>query len=180
MKTYNIVPETINIADQNISVITLGEAGRGRIQKHIPCAEGTLLECPNVNPNLKIKPKAKILASTSEKGWLARISTEGTYVRGANGNISISPEYVENIRVVAFGQGAFGAAGRTGTWDDILIATELEEFWLRVKPSRGDAYILLFKEGKVSRINYAQAELLDIDFLGSNSNSRGDLVKLGE
>ena len=112
------------------------------------------------------------------KGWVARISTEGAYIRGAVGTVSAPPEVAKKVHVVAKGEGAFGDAGRTGNWDDILVATELEEFILRVKPSRGDAYLLLFKEGKVTRFTYEEADLLEVDLHGSTSTSRGEMGKL--
>jgi hypothetical protein len=118
MKVYNIKPEIINVAGEPTSVVQLGEDGRGRVIKRIACPESfKFLEPSPLGASLKIKPRVKLLASASSVGWIARISASGAYVRGANGNVSISPEYLGSVRVVASGQGAFGDAGRTGSWD---------------------------------------------------------------
>jgi hypothetical protein len=178
MKAYNIRPVKILVAGEEMTVLNLGEDGRGRVLKRVPCpAQFEYLE-PNPEPaGAMVKPRAKLLASSSGDGWIARISTEGGYIRGAAGNVSAPAEYAEQIRLVALGQGAFGDAGRTGTWHDYVLATSLEEFWLRVKPSRGAAYVLLFKDEKVSKLAYDQAELLDLDFMGSSPSHRGDLIR---
>jgi hypothetical protein len=60
----------------------------------------------------------------------------------------------------------------------MIICTELEEFWLRVRPSRGDAYILLFKAGKATRLSYPDVELLDLDLAGSTPSSKAELVRI--
>jgi hypothetical protein len=173
-KVYNISLVEVSITDFKFFAIPLGEKGRGRILVNVACpATFTHLEVGTTKQG-----KPRLNPSTHPKGWVARISTEGAYVRGAFGNVTTSPEVGDKIQVVARGQGAFGDAGRTGTWDDILVSTELEEFILRVKPSRGDAYLLLFREGKVTRFTYEEADLLEVDLYGSTSTSRGEMVRL--
>ena len=173
-KQFNICPQEVPVCDSTFQALTLGEKGRGRILVNVACpATFTYLEVGDTN-----KGKPRLNPSSNPKGWVARISTKGAYIRGAFGNVSTSPEVVDKIRVIARGQGAFGDAGNIGKWDDILLYTELEEFFLRVKPSRGDAYLLLFKEGKVSRVTYEEAELLEVDLHRSTSTSRGEMVKL--
>jgi hypothetical protein len=173
-KVYNVSPTEVSVADFNFSAISLGEKGRGRLLVNVACpATFTHLEVGTTKQG-----KPRLNSSSNPKGWVARISTEGAYVRGAFGNVTTSPEVVDKIQVVARGQGAFGDAGRTGTWDDLLVATELEEFILRVKPSRGDAYLLLFKERKVAQVTYEEADLLEVDLHGSTPTSRGEMVKL--
>jgi hypothetical protein len=173
-KVYNITPIEVSVAEFKFLAIPLGEKGRGRILVNVACpATFTYLE---VGATKQGKPRLN--PSTNSKGWVARISTEGAYIRGACGSVSTSPEVVDKIRVIARGQGAFGDAGRTGTWDDLLVSTELEEFILRVKPSRGDAYLLLFKGDKVRQISYEESGLLEVDLHGSTSTSRGEMVKL--
>jgi hypothetical protein len=48
----------------------------------------------------------------------------------------------------------------------------------RGKPSRAEAYLLFFKEGKVSQVTYEEADLLELDLHGSTSTQRGEMVKL--
>jgi hypothetical protein len=50
---------------------------------------------------------------------------------------------------------------------------------VRVKPSRADAYILFFKDGRANALDYPTAELLDLDFCGSSAYGKGDqLIRL--
>lgn len=175
MKTYNVKPEEVQVTDDiTITAVSLGEKGRGRSIVNVACPESFLY----LEEGQTKKGKVRLNNSHSDRGWILRISTAGAYIRGANGNVSTHPEDAEAIRVLARGQGAFGAAGRTGNWDDLLITTELEEFLLRVKPSRGDAYIIWFREGKVSELDYDQAELADLDLMESSPRNRGKFVRL--
>ena len=173
MKKYNIIPETIKIADLEFSGITLGEKGRGRTLVNVSCPDSEFLEVGATKTG-----KARLNKSTLRKGWVARVSTEGAYIRNGKGNVSTATEYAEHIKVVARGQGAFGDAGRIGSWDDLLLATELEEFWLRVKPTRGDAYILLFKSNKVTKLSYEENDLIELNLEDSTATSRGSLTQL--
>lgn len=171
MKTYNIAPKEIQVSDFTVTGIALGESGRGRQLTIVPCPDAPLLE-----PGLSKTGKPRLNKSSSSRGWVIRVSTHGAYIRGANGNVS-SPT-PEAWTVVARGYGAFGHAGRTGTWDDLVLATAQEEWILRVKPTRGDAYLLVCQNGKVSQVSYPEAEALDIDTGESTPSSRGDWRRL--
>jgi len=173
MKAYNIAPVEVSVADFKFHAISLGERGRGRTLVNVACPATFI----HLEVGTTKQGKPRLNSSTHPKGWVARVNTQGAYIRGANGNVS-APPVADKINVVARGQGAFGDAGRTGTWDDILLSTDLEEFILRVKPSRGDAHLLLFKEGKVTKITYEEADLLEVDLYGSTSTSRGEMVRL--
>lgn len=173
MKTFNIQPRSVKIGEIEISAVILGEKGRGRTQAIVPCPENASV----LEPGLSKTNRPRLNPSSSNAGWLARISTEGSYVRGANGNVSAPPSMASMIQVVAKGNGAFGDAGRIGTWVDLILATHLESFYLRVKPSRGDAYILLFQEGATpAKISYSEAEALDLDLYSSTPTSKGEMI----
>lgn len=180
MKVHNITVSEVKINDFSFTALTLGEKGRGRVLVNVACPQK--FEYLEIGTTKQGKPRLN--ASKSSKGWLARISTHGAYIRGATGNVSTNPEIAEKIKVIARGKGAFGDAGRTGTWDDILILTELENFWLRVKPTRGDAYLLIFNQEKVTKISYEDLDIfventdIDIDVMESTTSSRGSLQKL--
>ena len=178
MKTYNLNPSVVNVAGNDISVLKLGEKGRGRVEK--------LIKCDSITDSMKVlAPKAgmpgnvKIVADVDNSvGLIIRVSTEGSYVRGANGNVSVSPNDVDKVNVVAKGYGAFGDAGRTGTWDDVLLVVTNATV-LRVKPSRGDAYLMSIDEDfNVQKLSYSEAELLEIDLHDSTDSARGEFVKL--
>ena len=175
MKTYNIDPQEIQIADFTMTAITLGEKGRGRVIVNVACPnEFTFLE-----PGQTRSGKPRLVASQNDSGWVARINTHGSYLRGASGNVSVSPEH-NAVSVLAKGQGAFGAAGRGGTWDDIIVVSTLDNFWLRVKPCCGyDAYVILFSEEKFTQLEYEDFErLLDYRLHDSSPRCRGTLIRL--
>jgi len=58
--------------------------------------------------------------------------------------------------------GAYGAAGNTGTWDDLLIEAPLGA-WALVNPTRGESYIMLFEAEAVHCISREEAETVGID-----------------
>lgn len=173
MKAHNIKPTKVQVADFTFFAVSLGEKGRGRSLVNVACPE----QFEFLEPGQTRTGKVRLIRSSSNKGWIARISTEGAYVRGANGNVSISNDYVDKIKVLARGTGAFGAAGRVGSWDDVLLLSDSDNFWVRVKPSRGDAYILMFSEEQVVKVSYEEADLLELD-LESTATSRGNLIRI--
>ena len=170
MKAFNLTTEIIEVAGNKLSVIQLGEKGRGRLLVSIPCPEGlqdgdTVQALPPQTKanGLKTKPSIK-RSNDPENGWVARISTNGSYIRGACGNISYDPTQpnVSAPIVIAKGYGAFGDAGRTGTWDDVVVQVP-DGTVLRVKPTRADAYYLWFQESKVSTLTLDELELLELE-----------------
>lgn len=174
MRTYQIYETTqeIEVGGQQVRALLLGEAGRGRKQTKVlvKAEEGLAQAVARKVGNPVIQP------SVDPVGWLARISTQGAYIRGANGNLSIAPDQ-QGVTVITKGYGAFGLAGRTGTWDDLLLAID-DQAIIRVKPSRGPAYLLCFGKQDVQRISYADADLLGIDVGESTESGRGDWVRL--
>ena len=170
MKAYNLSAKNIEVAGNKVPVIQLGESGRGRLLVSIPCPEGlqdgdTVQALPPQTKanGLKTKPSIKKTSDT-ENGWVARISTDGSYIRGACGNVSFDPTQtgVSVPVIVAKGCGAFGDAGRTGTWDDVVVQVS-DGTVLRVKPTRADAYYLWFQKEKVSTLTLDELELLELE-----------------
>jgi hypothetical protein len=178
MKPYNITAESIKMGEFaitfSITGITLGERGRGRICTIVPTPD----QYEYLELGVSKSGRPRLNKSTSSEGWIARIETKGSYVRGATGRVYASPDSLDSIKVVARGQGAYEAAGRIGTWQDLLIAVP-DGAWVRVKPCRQNAYILYFSADKVSQLSYEEAEALDIfDLKGSSSTDKGDLIVL--
>ena len=169
MKAYNLSAKNIEVAGNKVPVIQLGESGRGRLLVSIPCPEGlqdgdTVQALPPQTKanGLKTKPSIK-KTSDPESGWVARISTNGSYIRGACGNVSYDPTQPGVSPVlIAKGYGAFGDAGRTGNWDDVLVQV-IDGTVLRVKPTRADAYYLWFQKEKVSTLTLDELELLGLE-----------------
>lgn len=185
MKTYNISPTTIEITPSaggsySLDAITLGEWGRGRKQVIVPAP----LEAELLEPGTSRSGKLRLNKSQSEEGWLARISSEGAYIRNAKGKVYVSPDAAPYVQLLTYGMGAFGDAGRIGTWEDVLLCTDLEDFLVRVKPTRGAAYILWFDQGRVVTLSYPEAEALEandvISLYESTDNVYGEFVPLLE
>ena len=174
MKVHNINPEQIKVGDFEISAIALGEQGRGRLYTIVPCPKTFQYLEPGLSKTGR--PRLNNGSATSD-GWITRICTEGSYVRGGAGYVSVSPEFKDMVSVVARGVGAYGAAGRTGSWDDLIVSVP-DESWLRVKPCRHDAYILYFGTEKVSTLSYPEAEALEFDLGDSSTTSKGTLIQL--
>jgi hypothetical protein len=150
MKAFNLKAEERN----GKTLIALGEEGRGRKLTLVRCA----LDIKDTEEVTVIKPKPGVptISKATPYGstaWLARITTDGAYIRGAEGNVRFLGEGVE---LVAKGFGAFGDAGRTGNWDDVLIIVPNGTL-LRVKPTRGDAYFLLFTAVEVVTMTVEEA-----------------------
>ena len=169
MKAYNLATVAIEVAGNKLSVIKLGEEGRGRTLFSVSCPEGVKDGDPVAatlahikNNGLRTKPVIK-RSNDPENGWVARITTSGSYIRGACGNVSYDPTQPVSVPViVARGCGAFGDAGRTGTWDDIVVQV-MDGTILRVKPTRADAYYLWFQEDKVSVLTLDELQLLELE-----------------
>ncbi len=144
-------------------VVFLGEAGRGRrfekigLDRFEPAevVDGCVLEAYPKKITLSAKPekglKEKVFyvlqkpRKDEEEAVLVRIYTLTSYIRRANGRYSV----VEgNPETLIGGHGAFGDAGRVGSWADGLV-TMKEGDVIRVYPSRGEhSYVLWLEEGK--------------------------------
>jgi hypothetical protein len=151
-KSFNLKSIAVKFGQTPGAGILLGEEGRNRIARKIRCeqslADGTA--CRFAAPKIGFATIAATDASgDAETIWLARISTEGAYVRGAQGNLS---SLNGTATVLMAGEGRFGAAGNTGRWADMLLTVPVGET-IRVKPSRGDAYFLVFEADEVKRFS---------------------------
>jgi len=158
MRAYNLIPKEVEMSFGKLSTLMLGEVGRGRKMTYVPCErrfeDGEPVELVSSRAG-----KPKIVAGTDcNGGWLARISTEGAYLRGAYGHVrALDPELV---RVVAYGYGAFGNAGRVGVWGDYLLTLQPGAV-LRVKPTRGPAYFLHVTEDRIVQLTQEEAMVYD-------------------
>jgi hypothetical protein len=175
MKTYNLIPRDLEIAGKVLRVLVLGEPGRARKEVIIPI-EGDISAGAEVKmPKPGHPGRPRIIPSETTEGWLARVNTNTGYRRHADGAVYV-PEG-SKVECVAKGAFAFGAAGGVGGAVDYLLAIPDGE-WIRVKPSSGPAYLLLFAPDRVHKLSYAEAEVLEIDLCGSTPVDPGDLVRL--
>lgn len=173
MKVFNIKPTKTKVGNFEINALTLGEPGRGRTYTIVPTPESFEF----LEPGLSKTGRPRLNKSGSSKGWITRIQTKGTYVRGAVGRVYVSPEFQDNVSVIARGSGAYGDAGRIGNWDDLIVSVP-DETWIQVKPCRHDAYVLYFGEEVVSTLSYPEAEALEFDLCGSTAGSKGEMIQL--
>src|SRR5690606_16952367 len=113
--------------------LVLGERGRGRWQEVITLdrksppviANGRVLDCEARTialPARDGRPERKfVVLSTTENpssSALVRVSTEWVYTRGSLGRVQVLHG---DVQVIARGNGAHGAAGRIGSWEDVLL-----------------------------------------------------------
>jgi hypothetical protein len=142
-------------------VVALGEAGRGRrfekvgLDRFEPAeiVDGCVLEAHLKKITLAAKPEKGLKEKTfyvlqkphknEEGAVLVRICTDTGYLRGANGRYST----VEGQPVTLIsGHGAFGEAGRVGSWADSLVTMKKGDV-VRVRPSRGEHSYALWLDG---------------------------------
>ncbi|MBN2865242.1 MAG: hypothetical protein JXK16_04485 [Thiotrichales bacterium] len=145
MKAYNLKTQKFNVTNGvEIDAIILGESGRGRRQEVIPCPDDGLENGAGVSVGRTQSGRPRInTAAKPEGAWLARIRTDGAYIRGADGNVRVLPNHAKGVELVAKGFGAFGLAGGVGNWDDVLVVVP-DGTLIRVKPTRATASYLLF------------------------------------
>ena len=166
MKAYNLNAKEIELSFGKISALVLGERGRGRWQVIVP-APKDIKDGSGVCIGKTKTGKNKIVFCDDKKGWLARVSTEGRYVRGATGFIKANPA---KVKIIEAGNGAYGDAGRLGTWKDYLLQIEDNTF-VYVKPTRASTvspYYLYFSKDNVYRVEREELDIfldnMDIEF----------------
>lgn len=143
--------------------ILLGERGRGRELTPVVVDPSVLDERWNVTGFVEIgatrSGKPKIVRGAHGFAWLDRVCTLSSYVRGAYGWVGRLSD--PGVKAIARGYGAFGDAGRIGSWMDLLLSVP-GNTWLRVKPSRGPAYFRWYPEvGSGREVANVDAENLD-------------------
>lgn len=157
MKQHNINIKEVTIAkDVQITAIVIGESGRGRKQVFIPAPAG-MKETELVEIGLTQSGRPKIIRSESQEDWLAKISSSGTYTRNTYGSIYVPKNYLGNVQIIASGYGAYGDAGRIGTFYEFLLTVKDDSF-IKIRPSGGEhkrpPYWLRFTNDKVLRIDH--------------------------
>jgi hypothetical protein len=160
MKQYNLKATKRQLSFGELTVIALGEKGRGRYENLVPF-QGDIAESDFVIPVPTKTGKTKIIKGGDSKGWIARISCEGCYTRGTTGYASFHKKDVDKVTVLASGNGAEGDAGRIGWWADYLLQIE-DETLIRVKQHGGyktPAFYLYFGKSEVFNISGEEIEI---------------------
>lgn len=170
MKAYNLQASIHKLPFGNLEAIGLGERGRGRQYLLIPCPTGIQNGDP-VDLSMTATGKPKIVRGNFSGEWLVRVSTQYTYTRGTSGRI-LNPNREQKIKVISCGLGAYGDAGRIGSWKDYLLQAPVGSY-LCVLPSGGrskiPSYYLYFGDSNVLKMNkeefgvFADLENLKVD-----------------
>jgi hypothetical protein len=155
MKLYDIRPTCKEFSWGEMQCLALGEEGRGRKRVIIPFHASFDEEASDYEIGQTRKGNPKIIRTgKSSEGWIARINCYYTYTRNTRGYYEIIAGNVEEITV---GFGAFGTAGRIGSWDDALVTVKPPfPAIIKVYPSGGRhkiaPYYLVFMKDKVDRV----------------------------
>lgn len=187
MKRYNISPVKRTFDWGEMTVVALGERGRGRFENVIPFHADEQTELLEIGLTKTNKPK--IVQSADGNGWLAVVSGDGCYTRGTYGTVYCLKGDEKKIKVISYGCGAYGDAGRIGDWNEFLITVNYPIF-LRVRPSGGShkiaRYWLYFGDDKVYKIQLEELPIfceqfgLDIPEEGNEGENLIDLISLKE
>ncbi len=128
MKLWNIEPYKVSTGFGEIDAVVLGEEGRGRKRALVPMTK----------------------IENNDAEWIVKLSGEGTYTRGTYGTVYVLTEDRKKIKIIDFGVGAYGDAGRIGSWGDFLVAIEETPVRFLMRPSGGPAkrerYWIVFDE----------------------------------
>lgn len=135
MKRYNIKPISKKFEWGEMMVVELGEDGRARKKVYVPYHAREDAQFLKIGTTRSGRPK---IVEDTEAGnaWLAYISAEGAYTRNTYGSVYCLKDDAEKIKVIAYGHGAYGDAGRIGDWYDFLVVVP-DNTWLYVRPSGG-------------------------------------------
>jgi len=162
MKLYDIKPLCKKFAWGEMQCVILGEEGRGRKRVIVPF-HATLDEtADNYEIGQTRKGGLKIIQiSKSTEGWIARINTYYTYTRGTRGWYEIIAGDVQELTA---GYGAFGTAGRIGSWIDALVVVKPPfPAIIKIYPSGGkhkvSPYYLVFYDDRVDKVKEDEWEV---------------------
>ena len=139
-------------------VIALGEAGRGRTMEYVHYfGDSDAPALVRVGTTRAGKPKLMEASNGSTEGWVAHITTNFGYKRGSYGQIRVPRSAA--VKLLAKGQGAFGLAGRTGSYRDYLVIVPYKT-WIRVEPSgHASPYWLYFDHFQVYSVPDHEVDL---------------------
>jgi len=161
MKKYNVNPVEREFSWRKMLVVSLGERGRGRLEALVPFHAPKDAKYLDLGQTKSGKPKI-IKGNGPDGKWLAVVSGVGTYTRDTYGTVYCLPQDKGRIQVVAFGRGAYGAAGRIGSWNEFLVVIPDDTF-LKIRPAGGsnkiERYWLFFGTDKVYRVEKNEMDM---------------------
>lgn len=154
MRLYKIAPEKATFLWGEMDIVGLGERGRGRRYTIVRFHARFDKDADDYDIGQTRSEKPKIIRSLqAPTGWLARVNTHYAYTRGTGGHSAVT---IGEAEKVAEGYGAFGIAGRIGSWDDTLYKITVFPTVIEVHPSGGrhkvPPYYLIFCPNRVDRV----------------------------
>jgi len=165
MRVYNLYPRKKEFSFGSLPVVEVGEEGRGRKLVYIPCPEKISPDSHyEVGTTRSLRPKI-VKAKTPSSGWIAKLSGEGVYTRGTYGTVYVPRQYASQVKVLAHGWGAYGAAGRIGEYHEFIVEIKSPfPVIFRVRPAGGrhklPCYWLVFDEETVTKVTDEEYDLL--------------------
>ena len=133
-----------------INVVELGESGRGRklivLPSEVDVQEGLN---PDITIGLSKSGKPRINRYKDNKLFLL-LDTAGGYTRRGDGEASVHRSCVDNIKVLSYGNGADGLAGRIGSWEVFVVEIlNNNTIWMDIQLSGGHESDLYKIENKM-------------------------------
>ena len=121
-----------------INVIELGESGRGRklivLPSEVDIQKGLN---PDITIGLSKSGKPRINRFKDDKLFLI-IDSAGGYTRRGDGVASVHQSCKDDVKVLSYGNGADGLAGRIGIWEVFVVEVlNNNTIWLKVTLSGG-------------------------------------------
>ena len=154
MKLHNIEPQEEEFPWGKMQVVTLGEQGRGRIYTIVPfhAVYDPSANDYEIGSTKSGKPKI-IRTGKPSLGYIAKVSTLGDYARHAYGELRLLKTNAPNVKIIAAGLGAWGDAGRLGSWSEYLLQIKPPyPVIFYVIPTRTLNYWLVFTENNVYKV----------------------------
>jgi len=121
-----------------INIVELGESGRGRklivLPSEVDIQKGLN---PEITIGLTKSGKPRINKFKEDRLFLL-IDTKGGYTRRGDGEASVHKSCKDNVKILSYGNGADGLAGRIGIWEVFVVEVLNDNtIWLNIQLSGG-------------------------------------------
>ena len=181
MKLYGIEPIFAAMPwGEKVKVISLGEKGRGRRLSYVLFDAEYDPSADNYEASLDDTGLARIFRTErASNGWIMKLSGAGTYTRDTHGTVYVLNEYVGNVKVLAYGYGAYGDAGRIGDWWEFVVTVKEPAVFL-IRPAGGSGkrprWFLAVQCGKTVRVDQEEVALAELQ-MGVKLGNPNEMIK---
>ena len=133
-----------------INIVELGESGRGRklivLPSEVDIQKGLN---PEITIGLTKSGKPRINKFKEDRLFLL-IDTKGGYTRRGDGEASVHKSCKDNVKILSYGNGADGLAGRIGIWEVFVVEVLNDNtIWLNIQLSGGSKSDLYKIQNKI-------------------------------